>query len=106
MELIEREAALEICEKEYQERLRMLDYCGDTVAWSIGGAIKALPTIDAVPVVHGRLIHAPSSNDRFEDCYKCSVCGAEYGADYFGPDVNYCTCCGARMDGGDGHEAD
>ena len=68
--------------------------------------IKALPTIAAAPVVHGRLIHAPSSNDRFEDCYKCSVCGAEYGADYFGPDVNYCTCCGARMDGGDGHEAD
>lgn len=42
-EYIEREAALEICEKEYQERLRMLDYCGDTVAWNIGNAIKAVP---------------------------------------------------------------
>ena len=34
-EYIERKSALEICEKEYQDRLRMLDYCGDTVAWRI-----------------------------------------------------------------------
>ena len=38
-EYIEREMALEICDKEYKERLRMLDYCGDTVAWNIGGAL-------------------------------------------------------------------
>lgn len=50
-EYIKREAALEICETEYQERLRMLDYCGDTVAWNIGHAIKALPTEDVAPVV-------------------------------------------------------
>lgn len=36
---IEREIALEICDKEYKERLRMLDYCGDTVAGNIGGAL-------------------------------------------------------------------
>lgn len=29
---IKRKAALEICETEYLDRLRMLDYCGDTVA--------------------------------------------------------------------------
>lgn len=50
-EYIDREAALEICDKEYKERLRMHDYCGDTVAWNIGGAIKGLPCADVVPVV-------------------------------------------------------
>lgn len=51
---IKQEAALEICETEYQKRLRMLDYCGDTVAWNIGHEIKALPAADVVPVVRCR----------------------------------------------------
>jgi hypothetical protein len=46
-----RTAALEICEMEYQGRLRMLDYCGDTVAWNIFHEIKALPPADVAPVV-------------------------------------------------------
>ena len=50
-EYIEREAALIICEKEYQERLKMQDWCGDTVAWNIGHAIKAIQTADVAPVV-------------------------------------------------------
>ena len=54
MAYIEREAALEACEKEYQERLRMLDYCGDTVAWNIGGEIKSIPAADVAPVVRCR----------------------------------------------------
>lgn len=50
-EYISRSAALKICEDTYQERLRMADYCGDTVAWNIGHAIKALPSANVVPVV-------------------------------------------------------
>lgn len=101
MELIEREATLEICEKEYQERLRMLDYCGDTVAWNIGGAIKALPTIDAAPVVHGRWKYYHKKNKAV-----CTNCSFERDLDTnFGKAVS-CPNCGARMDGGDGHEAD
>lgn len=53
-EYIERDAAIEICETEYQNRLRMLDYCGDTVAWNIGSEIKALPAADVAPVVRCR----------------------------------------------------
>ena len=55
-EYIERKAALEICEKGYQDRLRMLDYCGDTVAWNIAAEIKAIPSADVAPVVHGRWV--------------------------------------------------
>jgi membrane protein CcdC involved in cytochrome C biogenesis len=29
----------------------MQDWCGDTVAWNIGHAIKAIQTADVVPVV-------------------------------------------------------
>lgn len=50
-EYIERDAALAICQKEYEERLHMRDYCGDSVAWNIGGAIKAIPAADVVEVV-------------------------------------------------------
>lgn len=50
-EYLDREAALEICDKECKERLRMHDYCGDTVAWNIGGAIKELPCADVAPAV-------------------------------------------------------
>ena len=48
---IEREAALAVCQKEYEERLSMADWCGDTVAWNIGGAIKSIPAADVAPVI-------------------------------------------------------
>lgn len=90
MALIEREAA----------KARKV-YCEERHEYVVPVAeLDWLLTIDAAPVVHGRLIHASCSHDRFEDCCKCSVCGTEYGVNYFGPGVNYCTCCGARMDGG------
>lgn len=50
-EYIKREAALAICEEEYREQLRTLNYAGDSVAWNIGHAIKELPAVDAEPVV-------------------------------------------------------
>ena len=52
-EYIERAEALDICQKEYEERLRMADYCGDTVAWDIGGAIKGIPSSDVAEVRRG-----------------------------------------------------
>ena len=50
-EYIDREAALAICEEEYREQLRMINYAGDSVAWNIGHAIKELPAADVVHVV-------------------------------------------------------
>lgn len=65
-EYIERAAALDICQKEYEDRLKMADYCGDTVAWNIGGAIKSIPAADVVEVV------------RCHECTKSTKGGASY----------------------------
>lgn len=96
-EYIEREAALDICQKEYKERLKMLDYCGDTVAWNIGGAIKGLPAADVAPVVHGRweIVQTYGKTTR----YQCTACKSEM-VDYINREGyhRYCHRCGAKMD--------
>lgn len=55
--------------------------------------IMDAPTIDAVPVKHGRWIEEPNC------MYRCSNCGDHYpsirGYMYY----DYCPSCGARMDG-------
>lgn len=53
--------------------------------------IQNAPTIDAVPVVHGRWTWC--GEDRWNDVYTCSVCG-EMAMD----DSNFCPNCGAKMD--------
>lgn len=94
-EYIERTAALDICQKEYEDRLRMADYCGDTVAWDIGGAIKGIPAAVA-EVKHGRWVRDkwPSGTHKLI----CSECG-----EWSGKKSRYCPSCGALMKG-DEHE--
>lgn len=64
--------------------------------------VCSAPTIAAAPVVHGKWISPYTL-----DCH-CSVCGEqperEQGESV--PLYDYCPYCGARMDGGEGHEAD
>ena len=88
-EYIERAAALDICQKEYEERLRMADYCGDTVAWNIGGAIKDLPAAEVAEVRHGRWIFEPGKIPYCSECKEYSDDG-DKGA-------TFCPWCGARM---------
>lgn len=66
-----------------------------------GGINKAFrcmeqtPTIDAVPVVHGRWREADDG-----DGAVCSVCGEDFCNIYLEVDrFKYCPNCGARMDG-------
>ena len=103
-EYIERAKALDICQKEYDERLRMADYCGDTVAWNIGGAIKVLPAADVAEVRHGRWERHPQSNNA-EPVYVCSLCKLNVSG-FEKRWIKYCPSCGARMDKEDEHEAD
>lgn len=98
-EYIKREDALAICEEEYREQLRILNYAGDSVAWNIGHAIKELPAADVAPVVHGRWINAPLCGNAI--C-PCSVCGhvESIHANLSGQITQrFCANCGAKMDG-------
>lgn len=53
--------------------------------------IDSLPTIEAVPVVHGEWIAQDESRTKF----MCSVCS---GKNYGGHE-KYCPGCGSKMDG-------
>lgn len=79
------------------------EYCA---GWN--GLIRLLekaPTVDAVPVVHGRWIED-------HDYLKCPECGVMVKWDFTFFDIgnwNYCPNCGAKMDiedGGDNNAAD
>lgn len=97
-EYIEREAALDICQKEYEDRLRMRDYCGDTVAWDICGAIKSLPAADVAPVVRcGECAKAipHKYSPAFFKCGGCNYLRGRMVGRSFG-----CTA-GKRKDGGE-----
>lgn len=65
---------------------------GDTVADMISDA----PTVDAVPVRHGKWIHEVrytiDSLHSYQQ-YRCSECGMTYITN-----TKYCPNCGARMD--------
>lgn len=100
-EYIERTAALDICQKEYEERLRMADYCGDTVAWNIGGAIKSIPAADVAEVRHGRWERVSTASGIISRV-RCSVCAGTQPLTF--ENMPYCPTCGARMDEEDGHE--
>lgn len=91
-EYIKREAALAICEEEYREQLRILNYAGDSVAWNIGHAIKELTATDVTPVVHCK-----DCKHSWEDigglCCSHGVC-----VDLTVPDDFYCAY-GIRKEG-------
>ena len=87
--------------------MRLID--ADKLDWwykgrNIRHVIDDAPTVDAVPVVHGRWSdagfgelpkHAPYG-------WACSACGGiSFNNEYI-----YCPNCGAKMDGGADHEAD
>lgn len=58
-------------------------------------AIAGQPTVDAVEVVHGRWIWTITGEEDYEQYYRCSECNDHVYSKY-----NYCSNCGAKMDGG------
>ena len=54
---------------------------------SVVDMLESRPTVDAVPVVHGRWMEGKTLE-------KCSICGKKGF-----PDWHYCPNCGAKMDG-------
>lgn len=61
--------------------------------------VDSIPTVDAVPVVHGRWM--PFHSEAAGDIQYCSAC--EIG---FDAKMDYCPHCGAKMDIKDGGDND
>lgn len=61
------------------------------------GLVQEAPTIDAVPVVHGRWIETSIPKRYGGKRTVCSNCGES--PDWY---YNFCPNCGAKMDGKDG----
>lgn len=90
----------ELLESAKWEGVRDLGEARFTVR-SILMYIDEQPTVDAAPVVHGRWLKKASAY--VKNCFCCSICGYDWGvesgtlSDYR---MNYCSECGAKMDGG------
>lgn len=106
-EYIEREAMLEAFENADPDVYE--DYGDGTVDWGFGrkniqDMIIGIPRADVAPVVHGRWEMRPTgmATDSGPE-YKayCTVCN-EPNKQYQPP---FCPHCGAKMDGGAGHDA-
>ena len=65
--------------------------------YGVSGVINAEPTVDAVPVRHGKWL---CSDDMYETAV-CSVCNFDTGEPYecVKKSWNFCPNCGAKMDG-------
>lgn len=85
-ELIKREDAIKITwiEPQYSDPINVLT--------EVRERIEALPTIDAVPVVHGEW---EETDDRWGvGKWRCSACEK-----HSKEQSDYCPNCGAKMDG-------
>ena len=60
--------------------------------------IVSLPTVDAVPVRHGRWIHYKGG---YSDHYECTACGKPI---VLTAKWDFCPNCGARMNGKGGEQ--
>ena len=68
-------------------------------------AVQKMPTVDAVPVRHGRWIRVYSRPGVFKYLgWTCDQCGQRTGNEYAPQWYKFCPNCGARMDGKDGEQ--
>lgn len=79
----------------------LLEKYNKTTVWDSWVEINIAPTIDAVPVVHGRW-KIKLLDDYQKYSVICSICGwvgiENYDSYDVPSDFNYCPNCGAKMD--------
>lgn len=97
MRLIDADALRIVFTEKSSERV-----CGVELCKAIIFRIDEMPTVDAVPVRHGKWLYGESESGH--DGYYCSQCGKHVRWIYGEEDINfirsykYCPNCGARMD--------
>lgn len=83
---------------EYIERDALLERAKQTAYYfAVKSILTEIPTIDAVPVVHGRWIET-SEGTFCSECNKNPIPVEHYNVCNF--TGAYCPNCGAKMDGG------
>ena len=75
----------------------------DTQHAALKEALEMVPTVDAVPVRHGRWERHYCEDDGLPDGWQCSACSEWY---FFDNKPNFCPHCGAKMNGRDGDRHD
>lgn len=97
MRLIDADALIaEICQDQCERK-----YCDCDYTCSVVAPVVNAPTVEAVPVVHGKWIVKDSGLWQ-----ECSVCGVAVEVDSMymckaseDMNFNYCPHCGAKMEG-------
>lgn len=95
MRLIDADALLDVVGKI------LVPYNAAYAAYQIKTAIDDAPTVDAVPVVHGRWIITEEYSTTLDcNCWRftCSACEDYTVSLYRRREQNYCPNCGAKMD--------
>lgn len=94
-EYIEREALRNAVK---QNTFTKYDYSEEIDFDDFEKVLDRLPAADVAPVWHGRWesVKVPNQWDKG----RCSACKRIFESYVWG--TNYCPCCGAKMDGGDG----
>lgn len=100
-EYIKRIDVMKICESYSEHCFNSSDAKGQDIADRILDDVVEIPTANVEVVRHGEWLQDP------EDCYGgdyiCSICGNCADESYLGSNsvlTNYCSKCGAKMDGG------
>ena len=107
MDLIDRKAAIEAMKKWATQPVIMKTRCfeprGKAIVLDMIGTVKEQPTVDAVPVVHGRWVEYPECLRFYgatsKDHIVCSACHAVWSImDNDTEKFDFCPHCGAKMD--------
>lgn len=100
MKAIDAEEFAQICLDIEKDQKGQGNYTNALFISSLRGMISTYPTVDAVPVVHGRWQWLSSTYDRIpsEVRYRCDKCHHETITHEYKPWEKYCHNCGACMD--------
>lgn len=103
MRLIDANTCPELFDEEYRKTRQLIEQGEehlDNLAEGFTEAhhvIQRIPTIEAEPVKHGRIIES-IENGRMKRIFSC--CGEDFTKLTVWMRPNYCPNCGAKMDGG------
>lgn len=103
MRLIDADAAYERAQAD-SRRGALEDWEFDMIV----NLLDSAPTVDAVPVVHGKwILHATATGQEYTVCNQCFTdfnyrpAGEKVFVKINMQRAPYCSFCGAKMDGGD-----